>query len=145
MMALPLHGMWKSLRRRKARSPQNTLREPRTALSKQAASQLSKEEKEKILGAFEEAKKGARERSKKLQGQAKKFLEGDADALDESGSSTVVQTPKDGDTEHEGVDDPAVNESAKTDEMSKEERRGYERAMEEMRLEREKEQGTKGF
>ena len=149
VMALPIHGAWKSLRRKMAGSPQNTLREPRTALSHQNASQVSKEEKDRIIQAFEEAAKGAAERRSKLRVQAEKLMEGDAAALDDTQPSTVVQTPKEesaASPSSEAVIDSAQSggDGQKSD-VEEAERRGYERAMEELRRDREKDQGSKGF
>ncbi len=150
VMALPIHGAWKSLRRKMAGSPQNTLREPRTKLSQQAAKNASSEEKEKILKAFVEAVKGTGARRGKLQKQAQKYLEGDQAALEDSGPSTVLQTPGEGEAEVSA--DPTPTSPEESSGMRKEERkekeaerRGYERAMEEMQIEREKDLGSKGF
>ena len=148
-MALPIHGAWKSLRRKMAGSPQNTLREPRTALSHQNAHQVSEEEKNMIIKAYDEAVKGAAERRSKLKVQAEKLMEGDAAALDDTVPSTVVQTPKENSAASApsgAVIDPAksAGEGQKSD-VEEAERRGYERAMEELRRDREKDQGSKGF
>ena len=149
-MALPIHGIWKSLRTKMAGSPQNTLREPRTALSREAARRVSKEEKEKILRAFEEAMKGAEGRRKVLEKEVEKLMEGGGGALEESGPETVVETPQ-----HEGgecavgASTPTENENSdrekKGSKVEEAERRGYERAMAELRTDREKETGSKGF
>lgn len=149
-MALPIHGISKSLRRKMAGSPQNTLHEPRMELSREAASQASDEEKERILGAFDEAVKGAGERKRKLRKQAERLMDGDEGVLEDSLPSTVLETPSDmtggisvDGTRNEG--DKSREEDVKKREMEEAERRGYERAMAELQVAREKDQGSKGF
>ena len=83
MMALPIHGAWKSLRRKMAGSPQYTLRDPRVELSRQSASTLSREEKDSILDAYAQAEKGKAGRKKEMKERAERFLKGDEAALDE--------------------------------------------------------------
>ena len=82
-MALPIHGAWKSLRRKMAGSPQYTLRDPRVELSRQSASTLSREKKDAILEAYAQAEKGKAGRKKEMKERAERFLKGDEAALDE--------------------------------------------------------------
>lgn len=146
VMALPIHGAWKSLRRRMAGTPQNTLREPRTALSRQAASHVSKEEKEHILKTFEEAQKGATERRKKLKAEAEVFLgmrKQGKDGKPEAGPEGKVTDEKadEGLVAPPGTEPPVerdVESEGEGEEMTEAERRGYERAMRELRLEKER-------
>ena len=154
VMALPIHGAFKSLRRKMAGSPQNTLRDPRTALSRQSASQVSTEDTAKILSAYEEAMKGASERRRILKERAKKFLDGDEEALEDTEPITELQTPhEDGEREAESrvqVDLPLegvadVAHEKKKSEVEEAERRGYERAMQEIEIGHENETGVKGF
>jgi hypothetical protein len=175
-MALPIHGAWKSLRRRVAGQPEKSLRKPREQISVQAALRLDPEERESIRESFAEKEKGAGDRKRRMKRRAKLLLMGDERGFEEdaggSGESTdeecnsgsekgqagspkggvaakglgeKVMVPLDGtvlQATHDQTRDP--DESAAGDggksldrgersELEEAERRGYERALKEMR------------
>ncbi|WVR09693.1 hypothetical protein IAU60_006768 [Kwoniella sp. DSM 27419] len=143
---LPLRGAAKAFRSKFAMPQEIVLQEPRKVLSMQAAQGLSQEEKDRLLkrcdGLMTKDKIQARKEA--LKERAKRVLEGDEDALDETHSDhgasdekkTQVKVPVASQPEGAAeTQDSGQDAKAQFDEsqLSEAERRGYERAMKEMR------------
>ncbi|WVQ83693.1 hypothetical protein IAT38_005837 [Cryptococcus sp. DSM 104549] len=144
-LSLPLRGAVKSFSTKFSGPQEVVFREPRQALSVEAAERLGSDEKDAMVKKFEALAKQdeVKERKDKLKERAKRVMEGDEGGLDEDedddgrtaegqdGGMTKMQasSPK----KHKGKEDD-VEVERQEDEMTAEERKGYERAMREMRL-----------
>jgi FtsZ-interacting cell division protein ZipA len=139
VLALPVQGLWTSLRKNIAGSPQKALRDPRRAASKSAAESCSSEEKKSILKRFKELEKNTSERREKLKKKVEMFLkDGDVGVLQDEVDVEKVEKEKAKEKENIGGGDKPVeqkgNEGEGEEEMTEDEKRGYERAMREMKL-----------
>jgi hypothetical protein len=144
-MALPIQGLWTSLRRNIAGSPQKALREPRRAASKLAAEEATPEQRQAILSKFKELEKGTADRRKMLKKKVEMFLSsGDVEVLQDGvevpegaihgqgkGSKGEDETGDAGKGGEKG-EEVEDKEDEEEKEMTEEEKRGYERAMREM-------------
>ncbi|OCF44536.1 hypothetical protein I317_01608 [Kwoniella heveanensis CBS 569] len=162
-MSLPLRGAAKSFRSRFAMPQELVLQDPRKALGVQSARSLSAEVKEEILRKFEAvaSKEKVKARKDALKERAKRIIEGDEDALNEQeqelGSSgtgsldekiDVKAGAAEGDNTNRGKGNETPDVGAtqvrtdgvaqdgkaeKASDVEEAERRGYERALREMR------------
>ncbi|WVQ94968.1 hypothetical protein IAU59_002059 [Kwoniella sp. CBS 9459] len=158
-MSLPLRGAAKSFRSRFSMPQELVLQDPRKALGIQSARTLSSEAKDQILQRFESvaSKENVKSRKDKLKARAKRVIEGDEDALDEQDQDSSRQSldekagEKAPSSEEKEKDTSAVqvkiadagnanhgrtaNETGRSAaEVEEAERRGYERALKEMKL-----------
>ncbi|WVF67372.1 hypothetical protein IAT40_002127 [Kwoniella sp. CBS 6097] len=158
-MSLPLRGAAKSFRSRFGMPQELVLQDPRKALGIQDARSLSSEEKEKILRKFETvaSKENVKSRKDQLKERAKRVLEGDEDALNEQDQGSSSQSPEEkinvkerviqetahddkgkytSDVEVKPIDTGSVvqeKEAKEKSDVEEAERRGYERALKEMK------------
>lgn len=173
VMALPISGAWKSLRRSVGGAPQKELAKARRDMTEEMASRVQSGDRQVILDKFAELEKGTAARKEQMRKKAKLFLTGDEKAFEaemglddrdagapEPKSKGKQSTPQqqsnagvDGQTEvqatstemlkgeiMQGVQAQIAVQPEKASELEEAEKRGYERAMAEMRK-REKEGG----
>jgi hypothetical protein len=88
LMALPIRGAWAGIKSTYGPQQEDVFRDPRTALGRAAAKNLSREEREDILKAFKKAEEGTTKRRADMRERAKRLLEGDEGALDIIDSDT---------------------------------------------------------
>jgi hypothetical protein len=140
VMALPIQGLWTSLRRTIAGSPREILRDPRRSASKIAAEQCGEDEKKAILDKFHELEKSTKERKEALKKKVEMFMvSGDVDTLQDDADpenapeEVKKEVEKAEKAAEEGNEkDGQDGEEAPEPEMTEDERRGYERAMREL-------------
>lgn len=81
-MALPIHGAWKSIRRKVGNEPEKALSKARRDLSLELAKFVAEGEKKSIVDKVKELEKGSGERREKMKKRVKLFLLGDERAFD---------------------------------------------------------------
>ena len=82
MMALPIHGAFKSIRRQTAGQPERALAKSRREVSYDLVKHLSQEESRKITARFAELDKETSQRKEQMKKRAKLFLLGDEQAFE---------------------------------------------------------------
>ncbi|KAK8853459.1 hypothetical protein IAR55_004166 [Kwoniella newhampshirensis] len=160
-LSLPIRGAMKEIRTKFSAPQEVVFREPRQISSREAAKLLTEDEKRQLVKIFEPMTTGemVKGRKYKLEARVKRLLKGDEGALDEDGDSegkpaeeqvtsikvgqvsakgpTVDSRGEKGDQKtQEEKDGQARSDEQSSDEereMTAEERRGYEKALREMR------------
>lgn len=159
VMALPISGAWKSIRKAVGGAPTKALAKSRIGMSQDLAQGVGREERESILKRFGELEKEIPERKERLKKTAKLFMTGDEKAFEEE--LGVKPDPKTGDKEgtegkvetssteemkgqiRQSVESQIAAVPEKGDELEEAEKRGYERAMMEFKKQQELEAGKK--
>lgn len=168
VMALPISGAWKSIRRSVGGAPQKELGKARREMSEEMSAKVSNEERGEILKKFGESEEGTAGRKEAMKKKAKLFMTGDEKAFeeemgvesgdkitDEKSSKSDDNTSKEGGggaiqtTSAEmmkgeimqGVQAQIAAEPEKGDELEEAEKRGYERAMKEIKRREAEEKG----
>lgn len=160
-MALPISGAWKSIRKAVGGAPTKALANSRRGISEDLASKVSPEERKEILAKYAELEKGTEERKERLKKTAKLFLTGDEKAFEEElgvegtgkdkgneggGKQEEEERRKEVETSpseqmrgeiRQSVQAQIAAEPEKGDELEEAEKRGYERAMKEIKRQQE--------
>ena len=82
VMALPIHGAFKSIRRQTAGQPERALAKARREVSQDLAKDISPERRQEIISRFAELDKETAKRKEQMKKRAKLFLLGDEQAFE---------------------------------------------------------------
>ncbi|OCF77518.1 hypothetical protein I204_01506 [Kwoniella mangroviensis CBS 8886] len=139
-ISLPIRGLTKAFQNKFSAPREIVLEQPRRLLSIESLNSLSSQKKDRLSKKFEDLTRPekVKERKESLKKRAKRVMEGDETALDE-GDSTPVEEKEEIKSTNLSVADADVKvntpqgEGTKTSEMEEAERRGYERALKELK------------
>ncbi|KAK4687648.1 hypothetical protein P7C73_g2470, partial [Tremellales sp. Uapishka_1] len=171
VMALPLQGAWQGIKSKYTLPQEEVLRKPRETISRMEADKLSPEDRTRILADFEVLEKATAQRQSTLRKKAKRMLEGEEGALEpdsldsdpaeadetdggEAGlkmlQTKVKETRKDekdiaerGEEAGKGLaSEEMIKDIDRETELKQAERKGYEKALAELRLEAERQKSN---